>query len=490
MSELPPDRVGLVVVHGIGDPSDGEALRDLTDAMEATEIASFDASVKERRLGDVFARDEKLKFFPVHLRTGVLKGDIPQELIAAEVFWGSASQLAPGKWGVLQGTVSLLLNVPTLVMGAKGQSGALTTVSWWASMLLASAAVAINALLMLTLGTYIALCYVVGAPPGRWELAAPLVAAAVTLWLSRHSWLWFKEACLAFRLVPLCVVAWLFTDRTLQSFSTIGVTVLGIVIFVVAALVLVVGATFTIQFVAGKVSSAGITATLALCLQFGLWTLIVPLAWQGLFALVPKDGEQRWMLEAFGNAASSNGLQWVLAAIVLAAFGIVTVLRWWQALEADKRIHASENPQEAATSVKPADRLILHPIVATALFVCVVVGAAVVLLATVRPEWVAVFHALGRRVGNAKFAGAALLIVPLLSGQIRLALDLAYDVMFYLYYATEPGRRLLSRTRDSDRSNNPMRARFYAVVNHLVQEQKVTHLVILAHSQGTVIALR
>jgi hypothetical protein len=61
-------------------------------------------------------------------------------------------------------------------------------------------------------------------------------------------------------------------------------------------------------------------------------------------------------------------------------------------------------------------------------------------------------------------------------------------VMFYLYYATEPGRRLLSHAHETDRSNNPMRARFQAVINHL-RDQEVSHLVILAHSQGTVIAL-
>ena len=50
------NRIGLVVVHGIGDPSAGETLRELTDALEVENIASFDDIVRERRLADVLSR--------------------------------------------------------------------------------------------------------------------------------------------------------------------------------------------------------------------------------------------------------------------------------------------------------------------------------------------------------------------------------------------------------------------------------------------------
>jgi len=484
------NRVGLVVVHGIGDPSPGEALRDLTDAMEADGIASFDAAVLERRLPDVRASEHKLKFFPVHLRTGVLKQVAQSELIAAEVFWGSASQLAPGKWGVLQGTVSLLLNVPTLVMGARGEKSVVSVLSWWASMLLASAAFALNALLILTLGVYIGLCYVFGAPPTKWEIVAPIAAAGVTFWLSRSSWLWFKEACLAFRFVGLvCLLPWLFTGRTLQDFAKVSVPILGFTIVAVALMVLVVGVVFVAQRFANRLAEGSVTATLARCLQFGLWTLIVPLAWQGLFALIPDGGEQRWMIDAFGSAAASNGLQWLLALVVMLAFGCVRALRWVQARAAQRQIDASAAALEAAVNARPADRLILHPVLAVALFACVMVGAAVIVLGAIRPEWIRPLQAFAGQFGNAKVAGAALVLVPLLATQLRLALDLAYDVMFYLYYATEPGRRILSRTRGTTRSNNPMLTRFHSVVEHLVCDQHVAQLIILAHSQGTVIAL-
>jgi len=488
--EVVSNRVGLVVVHGIGDPSPGDALRDLTDAMEAEGIASFDAVVRERRLPDVRRPEEKLRFFPVHLRTGVLNDVVQQDVIAAEVFWGSASQLAPGKWGVLQGTASLLLNVPTLVMGASDGKGLVSVLCWWASMLLASAAFAMNTLLILTLGAYIALCHVVGAPPGRWEMAAPIVAAAITFGLSWHKWLWFREACFAFRLTgPLCLLAWLTTGRTLQDFSAVTVPLLGFTIAVVTVLVLTVVIVFAARRISGTHTPQSVTATLTLCLQYGLWTLIVPVTWEGLFALVPEGGEQAWMAQAFGDAAASNGLQWLLALGVMLSFAYVTLRRSLQARGAQRRVDESTDPRATASSVQPADRLILHPVIATTLVLAVLAGAAIVLVGTVRPAWIKPVQELASRIGNLKLAGAAVVLVPLLATQLRLALDLAHDVMFYLYYATEPGRRLLSRSRGTTRSNNPMRSRFHAVVNHLVREQHVGHIVILAHSQGTVIAL-
>jgi hypothetical protein len=488
------NRIGLVVVHGIGDPSAGETLRELTDALEAEDIASFDDIVRERRLGDLQTRDDRFAFFPVHIRTGVLKDHeraLQRDVIAAEVFWGSASQLAPGKWGVLQGTVSLLLNVPTLVMGARGEKSLVTFLSWWASMLLASAAFALNAVLMLTLGTYIALCHMVGAPPGRWELAAPIVAAAVTFGFSWSRWLWFKEACIAFRVVgPVCLVAWAYAGGTLEHFSSVTVPVLKYTILLVATLVLLVGAAFIGERLRRTRAPESLTATLTLCLQFGLWTLIVPLAWQGLFAMIPEGGQPQWMSDAFGAAAESNGLQWWLALVVMAAFAVVTAVRWRQADAAERQVEESQvNRVAAASSVRPAERLILHPVLAVTLFICVMLGAAVVLLGTMGSDFIAPVQALARRFNNPKLAGAAIVIVPLVATQLRQALDLAYDVMFYLYYATEPGRRLLSRSRESDRGDNPVRSRFHSVVNYLVDEERVGELVILAHSQGTVIAL-
>jgi hypothetical protein len=81
-------------------------------------------------------------------------------------------------------------------------------------------------------------------------------------------------------------------------------------------------------------------------------------------------------------------------------------------------------------------------------------------------------------------------LVPLFITQIRLALDLAHDAISYIHHGCERGRRLLQRTRSGAPPHvNPMRARFRVVVDHLVKDRGVRKLVVVAHSQGSVIAL-
>src|SRR5512138_3850390 len=97
--------IGLVVVHGIGDPAPGEVLRDVTDALLDAKLATFDSVVRDLRFGDdVRSTARRRVFFPAYFRTGRTlprhSGDSKTEIVAAEVFWGSASQLAPGQWGV------------------------------------------------------------------------------------------------------------------------------------------------------------------------------------------------------------------------------------------------------------------------------------------------------------------------------------------------------------------------------------------------------
>ena len=71
---------------------------------------------------------------------------------------------------------------------------------------------------------------------------------------------------------------------------------------------------------------------------------------------------------------------------------------------------------------------------------------------------------------------------------IRLGLDLAHDVISYIYYECERGREVFTRKRRV-RKPTPVRSRFHAVVDYLVTERGVERLVVVAHSQGSVIAL-
>lgn len=107
----PPRLIGLVVVHGIGEPTAGEALADFTDSLQAARLAHFDSQQHVKRLlENTDSKRARNDFFPAHMQHGATLGGVP--IVAAEVYWGSASQLAPGRLGVLHGIVSLMLNVP------------------------------------------------------------------------------------------------------------------------------------------------------------------------------------------------------------------------------------------------------------------------------------------------------------------------------------------------------------------------------------------
>jgi hypothetical protein len=61
------------------------------------------------------------------------------------------------------------------------------------------------------------------------------------LW-PRSGWLWFRETCVAFRLVGIVgLLPWLLTARTLQDFAKVTVPILRVTIVAVAVLVLAVG---------------------------------------------------------------------------------------------------------------------------------------------------------------------------------------------------------------------------------------------------------
>src|SRR5687767_1796861 len=110
--------IGLIIVHGIGEPNPGDALADFTDSLAQARLASFDEVQRLHRLKDEAQSNPatRTEFFPAHVRRGATADGVP--IVAAEVYWGSASQLAPGRLGVLHGIVSVMLNTPALIVGS------------------------------------------------------------------------------------------------------------------------------------------------------------------------------------------------------------------------------------------------------------------------------------------------------------------------------------------------------------------------------------
>lgn len=491
--------IGLVVVHGIGEPTAGDALADLTDSLEHEGIATFASEQEQRRFVDSYQSSPgRTIFFPAPIRHGTTAQGEP--VLAAEVYWGSASQLAPGRLGVLQGVVSLLLNVPALVVGAderkEGLSAIVHALCWATSMLMSGPAFALNTLLLLTFAVHVGAFYVVGEPGPAIAWLVPVAAAVVMVGVSFLRWPLFPETCWSFRLigplilVPLAIAGTLATRTFARATAMTLEYVVAWVLFLLLASILAYGLGTAFR----RLARPSTTALLSVNLQFGFWVILVPLTWQVILEVMPDTAQQSLLrvlaLEStgsmyssikrlFSRVALSDGLQWLMFAAVALVLGVIVASRWLR-----------EKLEARTGGSRPAPRLIVHPVLAVALVAATGLGATIMTLIHVSgenaPLWVrTIIDWLPREM---PLAAAVIVLVPLLAKQIRLALDLGHDVILYIHHGHERGRRVLSRHREAPRMG-PVRWRFNQVVNHLVNHASVDRLVIVAHSQGTVIAL-
>jgi len=292
--------IGLVVVHGIGEPTPGDALNDLTDSLQQEGLATFASDERQRRFVDSYqSSGGRTNFFPAPLKHGTTaQGD---RIIAAEVYWGSASQLAPGRLGVLQGVLSLMLNVPALVVGADerkgGLSGAVHALCWATSMLMSGPAFALNTMLLLTFAVHVSVFLVIGGPGPGLGWLVPVVATAAMIGLSFLKWPLFPETCWSFRLVGPLILVPLAVAGTLaaRSFARATALALEYIVAWVVFLLLAAIVAYLIGTAFRRLARPSTTALLAVTLQFGFWVLLVPLAWQALLELIPDEAQQSLM---------------------------------------------------------------------------------------------------------------------------------------------------------------------------------------------------
>jgi hypothetical protein len=481
--------VALLIVHGIGDPMPGEALRDFTDALTTANVAEFRGDVEEHRLLDRSeSTDTKYEFFPVTVRRGT-KGDVT--IRAAEVFWGSASALAPGRFGVLQGIVSLLFNTLSLIHGAHSAAG-----TWLnrgihfsavaASSLLSSAAFALNALL-LSMFAFLFLHYALSTtrPPGR--ILVPVLAAALTAALGFIPWIRFGRTRVALWSVgAIClVVTALVRPFGVESFGEIAMDGLGIVIAETAILILLGLLAYAIAWLILGRHAGNETALLVACLQFGIWALTIPLVWSVLLRWRSQRfiDEQPWMDRSQQGPMASDGLQWLCLGVVVVAGVIVVLMRYLQARAENRRLKTG---QVSAESAQTASRLILNRLIAGAIVVSTIVGCAVVVWFTLTPEQTTLAFVRSTRI---PVVTGATFLLTLLLPQLRLALDLVHDVITYVYYRCDANRRPLRGPRGQLSREDPSRLRFREVVRTVVADGAVDRLLIVAHSQGSIVVI-
>lgn len=553
------EKVGVVVVHGIGDPNPGDTLYNLTEGLAHHEnplVADLTSSELHYLVHARRKATRLIDFFPMMTRrANSTRGN--EQLVFAEVYWSDVSRLAKGWYGIVQGITKLFFSIRYLIDGATPSSAAPTlakpvhSMAALLSRLITGPVLAANMLLLMLSATYWGL-YTWGHDPASLTsiAQATFIAAMVTV-------------VIAF-IIGSLLVNWQHLSYSLLAVTFVWVAVFGsghgstweevfAVLVGLLQLLLVLGAVLLIVMVAlhwivplfGSPEAPLTGAVVAATLQYGLWVLLVPLGWWQLVGSI-KD-RVNWSEELFAVVSAGDEVRWVAVALILLAIFIAIGCRqvWtWR--------HKNIGARVSTKAVVPR-RLILNNTLAHFLLIVSAAAAAVAVLVnvtqlgtgTVWPFNVGIgpwltdsdswrgLESLARKsaqwLESWDISEAALafltLAVTLLSGTIRAGLDLAGDVITYVYWNTEVERRTGNRQRGSieppqrppdkkiggerpsilaryrrlrdyltaeakePEDTRPIRRRFKRVVDTLITEEKIDRLVVIAHSQGSVIAI-
>jgi len=243
-------------------------------------------------------------------------------------------------------------------------------------------------------------------------------------------------------------------------------------------------------------------ALLAPMLQATLWMIAIPEAWRLLAMIYPPELFQGLhklipclMAGPLGGAATTGGFQWEgLQAFTTLAFVVAVIVFW-----AYRWIRGSTL------------RAILATPIGVALSVLVAIGGLHGMLNVLADLQVALPFDLGPYAGAVdewlanfgvlKFSPAILaFVISLGSDSIRQGLSLADDVVTYLEFngaearpkevkIARGGEQGIDEEMAALERRRPIRHCFSHALNHLLQDQDVASLLIVSHSQGTVIAL-
>jgi len=447
--------------------------------------------------------------FPMHVRHfgvhGATAGD-PRQARFAEVFWADLSTAGEGTFRFLVRLFTAIFDLRFIAYVAAASNDlyfarvlrlALYFISW----VLCGPIAGLTAFMGYLLGARYAASKLPDVlrllvPSGR--LGGVVLAAAAGLigagLLAFHKRLKWRGQWLA---VVVWIIATAAGDAALiwstgLSFSDNVSTllrVLGVLFLVVAALTVCAFAVWLVARIQGPAKtssftgpalSAALTATLV---QVGLWVIIVPMVGTAMLRewapdlLTGKD-------PAFASVFLGYTQDLALAAVVAVAVIAVLVVRWlWV-----RRHPAYRDPATA----RGLPRLLVGVVIVGAILLTSLAGTAATFYSVVKET---------PRFGNLLInyrdyaVGLSVLIIAAL-GFFRKgpdnALHILMDVVSHFHRERLPVPSL-RETEHSDPNDygiqQRIEARFRAVLEEVLRPGDVTHLTVVAHSQGTMIAI-
>jgi len=523
-----PEHTAVLVVHGVGDPNPGDALRDLSSALTSVEHLDLKLgdiefhSLRDRSTPDT---NRLYDFFPMALREGHCGS---QPIVFAEVFWGQVGALPRSVVGVIRGLFSLIFGLQSIMSGnrrtdhPKGLEALITNLGTFGAHVLRGPIFAINVLMLFATIAFAAYnkwlasgAVAVGAnatqTSGEWKVVISGIVATVALgiWVllrakrpkgfkgihEMEDYKVFGWSCigasLAWPLIGVITSATNWQDWSLAA----GFPLL--LFFTLVSLCLFAAVLLHVFIISFKLKTQAIrhslsAKTLAFAIQFGLWSAVVPVLWLTVFALFEKldlklPGVN--LVELFHQNVPAEGLQWLAGGAVTLAFIATWYLR-------EKRF--------------PTWRLIIGWLVQISIIAGTFYGVLASLkmllnsasLKSYLPDawygtmsWVPVPDDIIMWLQNNEPQFIALLVVVLASSAVmsglRAGLDVANDVTNYLRYNIVFYKRNYGSTdgKSVNEGLRPIRGKFNEVLRFVFSNYQIKTLFIVSHSLGTVIAL-
>lgn len=503
----------VLVVHGVGDTGPGITVDALLPTLATVNLNLLPDGIQEVRWLSEPGATDLLKPFPVHVRratVGTPREDDPHTATFAEVYWADLSRIRATIVDLLFALVSLvfLIRFVTDQAVAIDQPKGLPrwATQWMRLLLYCTGWILIGPIAAQTalLTLFVAIGFSLEAVlPGVGGLGGLLCVAATALGLIFAIVSWRRDWDSTWKVLVHCftVLAGYATLRAWISGLTIDLTAANLFVTLVI-LYRVLGVLSAFSLIAGLLAIScprslcrqGLWAALAtMSLQVGIWVLMVPLLILVILGRLPTDIARhvRKFLSPVWEELSIHLVCLIL--IGLAALAVQLRRMFWN------RRNASKDLLEAHAG-KPSrviPRLLVSGWLVGALLLLYVLGYA--------GYWIAL-GASKLGIPDDLLQSVALKVVPVaaivvpilfvsLSEGIRAGLHILLDVTNHFYRRTErvpwPGKDLVPTSdviREFD-TQQRLEARFRLVLQELLLDKAVTHLTIVAHSQGTMIAV-
>ena len=516
----------IVVVHGVGDPDPGDPVGAF-----ARSVALESKPLKESRsvlwLNEKADNSSYIQTFPVHVRDLKMRR---KNVKLAEVFWGDLSRVVSGVPGMILGLFQILFGLRYVAYIAADQPGA--SAGWLKKLGLISSRVLHGPVLAVTLYLTTLAFAISGTQllwPNSWQGPAwsrivvagcsvfGLIVALSARRLTRNRVIertCFWLAVTSVFMFALMSVKYFWLDDQLPAghasvsrpgliwYCRVMVVLLGWLWFCEILVMLTMAGCWMLAVMRPGANHRALHIALLLpLLSIGIWGQAIPMLWLTTRASAKRFLRLDDFAQVFNEAVPLLGVQFIMCLAIVIATGVVAVrfLHWRSKQTVERFLAGARGP-----------RLIVHGGLQLVLAACAAIGVSLVLtiemLQTLghshQDFWI------GRMMAESnKYAMAILVPVGFLLAfafpRLHPVFDIVLDIVNHFYFRPTHVQDALDDDDEFDinettfEAGNLFFSRRQAI--HARMQRILTHyrdnmterpeLIIIAHSQGTQIAI-